>query len=691
MSLLQQEVSVLAGVGPHTLHRLKKLELYTLLDLLLHLPIRYEDRTRLCPINTLEVGQTSLVCGRVEQVNVIPSARKILVCHINDGNGLLALKFLNFSPSQRKLLENATWLQCFGEVRLGYGGGLDSTLEMMHPEFALRTEHDAHKTENTLTPIYPCTEGLNQSLLRRIIAQALKMCDSQLVDYLPNNFLQKFNYPTFRDALLQIHAPTGSENKLAFTRLAHEELIVHYLSMRSAKMHAKRFQSPVFTSKKTKVKAFLATLPFSLTKAQLRVIEEIQVDCAKPEPMLRLLQGDVGSGKTLVAAVTALVAIKNGYQVALMVPTELLAEQHCRNFTNWFLSFDVRILFLTGQLKGKARVEGLKALAAGQIDLVIGTHALFQEQVQFKKLGLTIVDEQHRFGVHQRLALRDKGRHQTRKGDELYPHQLVMTATPIPRTLAMMNYADLDVSIIDELPPNRTPVITRVISAQRREEVIVKIDEWVRRTYQAYWVCTLIEDSEVMQGEAAIATSELLTQALPNVRVGLVHGRMKAAEKESVMSAFKAHELDLLVATTVIEVGVDVPNAALMVIENPERLGLSQLHQLRGRVGRGQIESYCLLLYSSLPDMAQERLTIMRESNDGFVIAEKDLEIRGAGEVLGTRQKGQLRFKTVVFPRDEYLIESVQEIGDKLVDRIPQNIPLLINRWLSNAESYVDV
>ena len=691
MSLLQQEVSMLAGVGPHTLHRLKKLELYTLLDLLLHLPIRYEDRTRLCPINTLEVGQTSLVCGRVEQVNVIPSARKILVCHINDGNGLLALKFLNFSPSQRKLLENATWLQCFGEVRLGYGGGLDSTLEMMHPEFALRTEHDAHKTENTLTPIYPCTEGLNQSLLRRIIAQALKMCDSQLVDYLPNNFLQKFNYPTFRDALLQIHAPTGSENKRAFARLAHEELIVHYLSMRSAKMHAKRFQSPVFTSKKTKVKAFLATLPFSLTKAQLRVIEEIQVDCAKPEPMLRLLQGDVGSGKTLVAAVTALVAIKNGYQVALMVPTELLAEQHCRNFTNWFLSFDVRILFLTGQLKGKARVEGLKALAAGQIDLVIGTHALFQEQVQFKKLGLTIVDEQHRFGVHQRLALRDKGRHQTRKGDELYPHQLVMTATPIPRTLAMMNYADLDVSIIDELPPNRTPVITRVISAQRREEVIAKIDEWVRRTYQAYWVCTLIEDSEVMQGEAAIATSELLTQALPNVRVGLVHGRMKAAEKESVMSAFKAHELDLLVATTVIEVGVDVPNAALMVIENPERLGLSQLHQLRGRVGRGQIESYCLLLYSSLPDMAQERLTIMRESNDGFVIAEKDLEIRGAGEVLGTRQKGQLRFKTVVFPRDEYLIESVQEIGDKLVDRIPQNIPLLINRWLMNAESYVDV
>ena len=690
MSLLQQEVSVLAGVGPHTLHRLKKLELYTLLDLLLHLPIRYEDRTRLCPINTLEVGQTSLVCGRVEQVNVIPSARKMLVCHINDGTGVLALKFLNFSPSQRKLLENATWLQCFGEARLGYGS-VDSPLEMMHPEFALRTEHDAHKTENTLTPIYPCTEGLNQSLLRRIIAQALKMCDSQLVDYLPNNFLQKFNYPTFRDALLQIHAPTGSENKRAFARLAHEELIVHYLSMRSAKMHAKRFQSPVFTSKKTKVKAFLATLPFSLTKAQLRVIEEIQVDCAKPEPMLRLLQGDVGSGKTLVAAVTALVAIKNGYQVALMVPTELLAEQHCRNFTNWFLSFDVRILFLTGQLKGKARAEGLKALAAGQIDLVIGTHALFQEQVQFKKLGLTIVDEQHRFGVHQRLALRDKGRHQTRKGDELYPHQLVMTATPIPRTLAMMNYADLDVSIIDELPPNRTPVITRVISAQRREEVIAKIDEWVRRTYQAYWVCTLIEDSEVMQGEAAIATSELLTQALPNVRVGLVHGRMKAAEKESVMSAFKAHELDLLVATTVIEVGVDVPNAALMVIENPERLGLSQLHQLRGRVGRGQIESYCLLLYSSLPDMAKERLTIMRESNDGFVIAEKDLEIRGAGEVLGTRQKGQLRFKTVVFPRDEYLIESVQEIGDKLVDRIPQNIPLLINRWLMNAESYVDV
>ncbi len=690
MSLLQQEVSVLAGVGPHTLHRLKKLELYTLLDLLLHLPIRYEDRTRICPIQSLVVGESSLVCGRVEQVTVIPSARKILVCHIHDGTGLLALKFLHYSPAQRALLEKATWLQCFGEVRLGYGS-LDSTLEMMHPEFALRTEHEAHKTENTLTPIYPCTDGLNQGILRRIITQALTICDAQLVDYLPTTLLQKFNYPTFRDALVQIHAPRGHENKLAFTRLAHEELIVHYLSMRSAKMQAKRWQSPAFTPKKTKVKAFLATLPFSLTKAQLRVIEEIQVDCAKVEPMLRLVQGDVGSGKTLVAAVTALVAIKNGYQVALMVPTELLAEQHYRHFTNWFLNFDIRILFLTGQLKGKARAEGLKALAAGQIDLVIGTHALFQEQVQFKKLGLTIIDEQHRFGVHQRLALRDKGRHQTRKGDALYPHQLVMTATPIPRTLAMMNYADLDVSIIDELPPNRTPVITRVISAQRREEVIAKLDEWVRKTYQAYWVCTLIEDSEVLQGEAAIATSELLIQALPNVRVGLVHGRMKAAEKESVMNAFKAHELDLLVATTVIEVGVDVPNAALMVIENPERLGLSQLHQLRGRVGRGQIESYCLLLYSSLPDMAQERLTIMRESSDGFVIAEKDLALRGAGEVLGTRQKGQLRFKTVVFPRDEFLIDSVQEIGDKLVDRIPQNIPLLINRWLSNAASYVDV
>lgn len=691
MERLQQEVSVLAGVGPHTLHRLKKLEIYTLQDLLFHLPLRYEDRTRICPIHTLVVGQSSLVCGQVMQVSVMPAARKILVCQLYDGTGYLALKFLNYSPSQQKLLENASWLQCFGEVRLGFGGGLDCPLEMMHPEFTLRNEHDAYKTEQTLTPIYPSTEGLNQGLLRRLIAQALNVCKQELEEFLPDDFLHRLNYPTFRDALIAIHAPTGKTNKQAFARLAHEELIVHYLSMRSAKMHAKRWQSPVFASKKNKVNAFLRTLPFALTGAQRRVIDEIQMDCAKPEPMLRLVQGDVGSGKTLVAAVTALVAIENGYQVALMVPTELLAEQHCRNFTQWFLAFDVRILFLTGQLKGKARTEGLAALAAGKIDLVIGTHALFQAHVQFKKLGLTIIDEQHRFGVHQRLALRDKGRHQTRKGEALYPHQLVMTATPIPRTLAMMNYADLDVSIIDELPPNRTPVITRVLSAQRREEVIAKIDQWVSEGKQAYWVCTLIEDSEVLQGEAAIATCALLTKALARVRVGLVHGRMKAAEKDSVMQAFKAHELDLLVATTVIEVGVDVPNAALMVIENPERLGLSQLHQLRGRVGRGKLESYCLLLYSSLPEMAQARLTIMRESNDGFVIAEKDLALRGAGEVLGTRQKGQLRFKTVVFPRDEQLLESVMALGDQLFDCIPHKIPLLIERWISNAESYVDV
>ena len=675
MTTLKRSVEHLKGVGEKSFKRLQKLELKTLGDLLLHLPLRYEDRTRLFAVHTLEIGKSVVVRGRVQHVEEVKKGRKMLVCQLHDGTGKLTLKFFNNIPVHLNALKNTEWLQCFGEVRWGFNG-----FEIVHPEYPATLEC-------ALTPVYPSTEGLYQKDLQKFILRALNECEDDLIEYLPENFLQQFGYPDFHSALQQIHVPTNSDiNPLAIQRLAHEELIVHYLTMRQARQQAKRWQAPVFSQNKTIKNTFLNALPFKLTGAQLRVIAEIEADCQRNQPMLRLVQGDVGSGKTLVAAMTALSAISNGYQVALMVPTELLAEQHFRNFTNWFAQFDYQILFLTGQLKGKAREQGLKRLTAGEIQLVIGTHALFQEHVQFQNLGLIIIDEQHRFGVDQRLALRDKG-----EQGESRPHQLVMTATPIPRTLAMMQYADLDVSIIDELPPNRKPVVTRVLSAQRRDEVIAKIHDWVAKKSQAYWVCTLIEESEVLQGEAAETTAEMLTQALPNVRVGLVHGRMKSAEKDAVMVAFKTHELDLLVATTVIEVGVDVPNAGLMVIENPERLGLSQLHQLRGRVGRGEGESYCLLIYSSLPEMAQERLKIMRENNDGFVIAEKDLELRGAGEVLGTRQKGQLRFKTVNPELHGHLFGTVARFGDKLFAVAPENVPLLIARWQAAAVNYVEV
>ncbi|MDD5754331.1 MAG: ATP-dependent DNA helicase RecG [Methylococcales bacterium] len=689
MSSLKLSVKSLKGVGDKAAARLQKLELNTLQDLLLHLPLRYEDRTRLFAINSLEVDKASLVRGRIEHVAIQTTGRKMLSCHISDGTGILILKFFHYSTVHTNALKKGVWVQCFGETRWGF----NNCIEIVHPEYQVINKFDAVITENALTPIYPSTEGLYQKDLQKFISQALTICDSELIEYLPESVLQQFGYVDFRAALTQIHSPkleskAGKKFTInsALQRLAHEELIVHYLTMRTAKQQAKCWQAPVFSPNKKVEKAFLKTLPFKLTGAQLRVIAEIQSDCERAQPMLRLVQGDVGSGKTLVAAMAALSAISNSYQVALMVPTELLAEQHNRNFSHWFAPFNFKILFLTGQLKGKAREQGLRALATGEIQLAIGTHALFQEQVQFQNLGLVIIDEQHRFGVDQRSALLNKG-----EQGEMRPHQLVMTATPIPRTLAMMQYADLDVSIIDELPPNRKPVVTRVLSAQRRDEVIAKINDWVAKKNQAYWVCTLIEESDVLQGEAAETSFKMLVKTLPKVRIGLVHGRMKATEKEVVMTAFKNHELDLLVATTVIEVGVDVPNASLMVIENPERLGLSQLHQLRGRVGRGDSESYCLLLYSALPEMARERLSIMREHNDGFVIAEKDLELRGAGEVFGTRQKGQLRFKTVNPEMHGHLFETVQLWGDYVATAVPKNVQPLIERWLDTAVNYADV
>ncbi|MGZ4959750.1 MAG: ATP-dependent DNA helicase RecG [Methylomonas sp.] len=683
----KQPVTALTGIGSHSAARLQKLGIHTVQDLLFHLPLRYQDRSRIVPIAQLQPGMSALVCGTVEFTDNIQRGRPSLICRISDDSGTLSLRFFHFSIQQAQQLKPGIMLGCFGEIRYGYSG-----LEMVHPEYKI-VQSAEQLTEATLTPVYPLTEGVPQTILRKAIKQALKLClqdDVAVKDWLPTEVLRQHDYPSLRDALLTLHNPApqlsaqilAGASLPALKRLAFEEFLAHHLALLQAKLAYKHWQAPRFQTDDHAKQTFIDRLPFRLTRAQKRVIDEIENDCRQSQPMLRLVQGDVGSGKTVVAAVTALLALQAGFQVAVMAPTELLAEQHFRNFGQWFADTGSQVLFLTGQLKGKSRQATLQALADGSAGIVIGTHALFQESVHFHKLGLIIIDEQHRFGVHQRLALREKGQH-----SGLRPHQLIMTATPIPRTLAMLQYSDLDISIIDELPPGRKPITTSVISSERRQEVISRIDHWVAQQRQAYWVCTLIEESEVLQCEAAEKTAALLTQALPNVRIGLVHGRMKAAEKDAVMQAFKNHDCDLLVATTVIEVGVDVPNAGLMIIENPERLGLSQLHQLRGRVGRGSLESYCLLLYQSpLSQAGKQRLAILKESNDGFVIAEKDLELRGPGEVMGTRQTGQMQFKIADLERDGDLLDQIPEAAQILCRQHPEAIAPLIQRWITQEK-----
>jgi ATP-dependent DNA helicase RecG len=688
---LNQSVATLTGVGSQTVNRLHKLGLCTLQDLIFHLPLRYEDKTRVHPIGALIAGMTVLICGKVDFIDVLAKGRKSLICRISDGTGFISLKFFHFSAEQHNTLKAGTWLSCFAEVRQGYAG-----LEMVHPEYRVLANRESYIPESHLTPVYPLTEGLSQTTLRKVVKQALNEV-GLLEDWIPESILQRYQYPSLLEAIHTLHAPDKSVSMLALQngslpalkRLAFEELLSHYLSLKKSKVSAKVWQAPQFLSPTlASSKAhFLRSLPFTLTGAQQRVIAEIEADCMTAHPMMRLVQGDVGSGKTVVSAYAAMLALTAGYQVAVMAPTELLAEQHYRNFSAWFGVFQTQVVYLTGQLKGKQRAATLQALADGSAGIIVGTHALFQDSVQFQNLGLIIIDEQHRFGVHQRMALRDKGQQAG-----LRPHQLVMTATPIPRTLAMLQYSDLDISIIDELPPNRKPVVTSVIPAERRDSVIDRINHWVAKKRQGYWVCTLIEESEVLQCEAAEKTAELLTQALPAVRIALIHGRMKSAEKDAIMQAFKSHELDLLVATTVIEVGVDVPNAGLMIIENPERLGLSQLHQLRGRVGRGVDDSYCLLMYQSpLSDTARQRLGILRDSNDGFVIAEKDLQLRGPGDVMGTRQTGQIHFKVADLARDADLLDIIQQIGEQFFIDSPHAVQPLCDRWLGLSTDYAEV
>ena len=683
---IQLPVSSLAGIGAQSALRLEKLGIFKVEDLLFHLPLRYQDRSKITPINQLIPGSSALITGTVDYIDTIQRGRSSLICKISDDTGSLNLRFFHFSVQQTQQLKPGTLIGCFGEIRYGYNG-----IEMAHPDYKV-IQTPAQILEPSLTPIYPLTEGLSQSSIRKAIKQALHLAinSNDINEWLPATILQRHGFPALAEALQLLHNPPANFNLSeletgeapGLQRLAFEELLAHHLALLAGKKTYKTWQAPVFAQNTNLQQAFISQLPFNLTAAQHRVIQEIAEDCQQAKPMLRLVQGDVGCGKTVVAAISALTALYNGYQVALMAPTELLAEQHFRNFSHWFADTGSKVIYLSSQIKGKARQSRLLELSEGSAGIIIGTHALFQDSVEFNKLGLIIIDEQHRFGVHQRQALREKGQQ-----PGFRPHQLIMTATPIPRTLAMLNYSDLDISIIDELPAGRKTVATRVISNDRRQEVISRIANWTAEGKQAYWVCTLIEESEQLQCEAAEKTAFTLTASLPGVRIGLVHGRLKAAEKEAIMQSFKAHELDLLVATTVIEVGVDVANANLMVIENPERLGLSQLHQLRGRVGRGNQDSFCILLYQApLSEVSRQRLNILKQSNDGFYIAEQDLLLRGPGEVMGTRQTGQLQFKIADLRRDNHLLDLIPQTANLLEHLRPDAIQPLIKRWIGDSK-----
>ncbi|MBK8815851.1 MAG: ATP-dependent DNA helicase RecG [Methylococcaceae bacterium] len=690
---LSNPVSDLSGIGGKTAKLLEKLGIFRIQDLLFHLPIRYEDRTRVLAISQIKAGMTALITGKIVFIDVLPRGRKSLICRVEDDSGSIDLRFFHFTARQHAGFKPGTTLSCFGEIRYGYAG-----LEMIHPDYSVIYQENTVVTEPYLTPVYPLTERLNQGTIRKAVKQALALCETTtalLNDWIPDSVLKENRYPSLAEAIKALHTPYANADTNALLngtdpsikRLAFEELLSHQLSRKLAKQKARLWEAPKVSSTDSLSKQFIQTLPFNLTEAQQKVISEIRSDLESAYPMMRLVQGDVGSGKTVVAAVAAFFALNSGYQVAVMAPTELLAEQHYRNFSDWFKECTKQIVLLTGQLKGNARKEITGQIADGTAGIIIGTHALFQDAVNFHRLGLIIIDEQHRFGVHQRLALRTKG-----QKENVSPHQLVMTATPIPRTLAMLQYSDLDISIIDQLPPGRKPVTTSVIPSERRDEVIARINGWVSQQKQAYWVCTLIEESEILQCEAAEKTAERLAVALPDIRLALLHGRIKPAEKEAIMRAFKNREIDLLVATTVIEVGVDVPNASLMIIENPERLGLSQLHQLRGRVGRGVDESYCLLMYQSpLSENARQRLGILRESNDGFYIAEKDLLLRGPGEVMGTRQTGQVNFKIADLVRDADLLDNIAMLADSVLSQQPEIAPPLIERWLGYRSDYSEV
>ena len=680
-------LTALAGVGAAVAAKLAKININNVQDLLFHLPSRYEDRTRITPLNDIRPDSYATIEGVVQTSEVAFGKRPILNVTLSDGSSKISLRFFNFNAGMKNSLQSGTRVKAFGEIKRGR-----FMAEMHHPQYQIIRNDQPLLLEENLTPIYPTTEGLRQTALRNLTDQALKLLYST-----PVNELLPLQYNphkiSLKEALSFLHRPPPNisfeqleqGNHPAQLRLIYEELLAHNLAMQKSRVETKRLNAEVLTEDQTLRQRFLAQLPFQPTHAQQRVVQEITQDLSKNEPMMRLVQGDVGSGKTLVAALAALIAIGNNKQVALMAPTEILAEQHAQNFRNWFEPLGIEVGWLAGKVKGKVRQTALEKIKCGQVKMIVGTHALFQDEVKFQDLSLVIIDEQHRFGVHQRLMLREKG-----LKNDYYPHQLIMTATPIPRTLAMTVYADLDTSIIDELPPGRTPIQTIVVSEERRDEIVQRVNNACdNEKRQAYWVCTLIEESEVLEAQAAEAIMQDLQRALPKLAIGLVHGRMKPQEKQAIMQRFKDGELSLLVATTVIEVGVDVPNASLMIIENAERLGLSQLHQLRGRVGRGSIDSYCVLLYKPpLGKVSRQRLQVLRDSQDGFVIAEKDLQIRGPGEVLGTKQTGIAEFKIASLIRDRKMIPLVQHNARQIIEHFPDCVDGLIKRWLDQRTMY---
>ncbi|MCG6871884.1 MAG: ATP-dependent DNA helicase RecG [Gammaproteobacteria bacterium] len=679
-------LTLLRGVGSRVAEKLARLDLHNVQDLLFHLPLRYEDRTRITPLRAVRAGGEALVEGQIELAEIGFGRRRSLLVRIGDGTGLLTLRFFHFSGAQQSNLRSGRYIRCYGEVRHGPG-----MREMVHPEYQL-FDAPPDPPEPRLTPVYPTTEGVHQVGLRNYIGQALDRFGASLADTLPPGFLDQHHLPALPGAVASVHRPPADADvdlllagrHPAQRRLALDEFLAHHLSLRRLRAARRAHPGPRIDGGGELAAAFLSRLPFALTGAQQRVIAEALADMASGKPMQRLLQGDVGAGKTVVAAIIALYAIEAGYQAAVMAPTEILAEQHYQTLSSWLLPLGVETAWLHGGLRTAPRRAARQGLASGRVALAIGTHALFQEEVRFRKLGLLVVDEQHRFGVDQRLALREKGR-----SDEGEPHQLIMTATPIPRTLAMTAYADLDVSLLDELPPGRLPVETVAVSELRRAQVIERVGSACAAGHQAYWVCPLIDESEQVDARAAMVTAEELQGHFPHIAIGVVHGRMSSEDKEAVVARFKAGDISLLVATTVIEVGVDVPNATLMIIENAERLGLSQLHQLRGRVGRGKARSTCVLLYHSpLSEHARERLAVLRATNDGFAIARKDLELRGPGEVLGTRQTGLQNLKVANLVRDRDLLPLVENLARRLLEDEPQWVEPLIRRWLGGQERY---
>lgn len=688
------KLNTLKGVGPKTAEKLHSVGVFTVEDVLFHLPFRYQDRTRVLNIADLRPGDQAVVEGTIVSSQIKFGRKRQLEVALDDGSGVILLKFFHFNKTQKNNLHVDNKLRCYGEVKL-----FNRQLMMVHPEYHLPKENVCMVAE-TLTPVYPSTDGLQQHSWRALSDQALKalQANQSVSELLPESLRKKYQLDDIKQAINFVHRPPPDAKQDLLEegmhpmqqRLAFEELLAQQISLRQLRAKIKKHRAvmcPIEDSPQSYRQQFLKQLPFALTQAQKTAELAVAGDLAEASPMMRLLQGDVGSGKTVVAALAALQVISHGYQAAIMAPTELLAEQHFSQFKTWFEPLGIQVAWLAGKLKVAERRDMLQKIESGSAQLIVGTHALFQKTVQFKNLALVVIDEQHRFGVAQRQALRAKGIEA-----DVFPHQFIMTATPIPRTLAMTVYADLDTSVIDELPPGRTPIKTVVVNNQRRREVIAGVKTLCGTGGQVYWVCPLIEESELLDCEAAEITSQRLQKHLPELNIGLVHGRMKAEQKQAIMQAFKAKEIDVLVATTVIEVGINVPNATLMVIENPERMGLAQLHQLRGRVGRGSKESHCVLLYQDpLSENARKRLTVMRESTDGFFIAEQDLKFRGPGEVMGTKQTGIQRLRIANIIRDRKLLPKVQAAAKDMLQNHPENAEAIKRRWIGQKEEFSKV